>query len=59
MQKMFFEILTKEKEKYNYDVVVDGTNYDDLFEDRPGLRAKEEFNIGSPFADFKIGKKIS
>ncbi|AIJ05917.1 PP-loop domain protein [Methanocaldococcus bathoardescens] len=56
-KKMFFEILTKEKEKYNYDVVVDGTHYDDLFEDRPGLKAKEEFNIVSPFADFKIGKK--
>jgi len=56
-KKMFFEILTKEKGKYNYDVIVDGTNYDDLFEDRPGLRAKEGFNIVSPFAEFKIGKK--
>ncbi|XRP96284.1 ATP-dependent sacrificial sulfur transferase LarE [Methanocaldococcus sp. 16A] len=56
-KKMFFEILTKEKEKYNYDVIVDGTHYDDLFEDRPGLKAKEEFNIISPFADFKISKK--
>ncbi|MEO2116835.1 MAG: ATP-dependent sacrificial sulfur transferase LarE [Methanocaldococcus sp.] len=56
-KKMFFGILNEKKEKYNYDVVVDGTNYDDLFEDRPGLRAKKEFNIVSPFADFKIGKK--
>ena len=56
-KKMFFKILNEKKEKYNYDVIVDGTNYDDLFEDRPGLRAKKEFNIFSPFADFKIGKK--
>ncbi|ACV24738.1 ATP-dependent sacrificial sulfur transferase LarE [Methanocaldococcus fervens] len=56
-KKMFFDILNKEKEKYKYDFVVDGTNYDDLFEDRPGLKAKEEFNVISPFVDFKIGKK--
>ena len=56
-KKMFFEILSREKEKYGYDIIVDGTNYDDLFEDRPGLKAKEEFGIISPYVDFKIGKK--
>ena len=55
-KKMFFEILSREKERYSYDIIVDGTNYDDLFEDRPGLKAKEEFGIISPYVDFKIGK---
>ncbi|CAB3290133.1 PP-loop domain protein [Methanocaldococcus lauensis] len=56
-KKMFFEILNKEKEYYSYDIIVDGTNYDDLFDDRPGLKAKKEFNIISPLSDLKIRKK--
>ncbi|WP_456372282.1 ATP-dependent sacrificial sulfur transferase LarE [Methanocaldococcus sp.] len=56
-KKMFFEILNKEKKYYKYDIIVDGTNYDDLFDDRPGLKAKKEFNIISPLSDLKIRKK--
>ncbi|WP_048203350.1 ATP-dependent sacrificial sulfur transferase LarE [Methanocaldococcus infernus] len=55
-KKMFFSILNKMKEELSYDLVVDGTHYDDLFEDRPGLKALEELNISSPFAEFKVRK---
>jgi uncharacterized protein len=39
-----------------FDTVVDGTNYDDLRADRPGLRALQEEEIRSPLAELKIGK---
>ncbi len=41
---------------YGISNVVDGTNYDDLKENRLGLIAKKQFEIESPFADCKIGK---
>ena len=36
--------------------VVDGTNFDDLGTDRPGLRALEEERVRSPLAELGIGK---
>lgn len=38
-------------------VVLDGTNYDDLFADRPGLRALKQLGIKSPLAQLEIGKE--
>lgn len=49
--------LLKEKNKLNYDLIVDGTIYDDLFEDRPGIKAIREYGIESPLANFKFSKK--
>ncbi|ABR55776.1 ATP-dependent sacrificial sulfur transferase LarE [Methanococcus aeolicus] len=43
--------------KYDYDMIVDGTNYSDLFEDRPGIKAYKEQNIKSPLAELHITKK--
>lgn len=37
-------------------VVFDGTNFDDLFEDRPGLVALQELGVRSPLAECKIDK---
>lgn len=37
--------------------LIDGTNYDDLHSDRPGLRALKELNIGTPLADAELTKK--
>lgn len=56
------EILVRERDKlrntFNRDViVVDGTNYDDLFEDRPGIKAYREYSIKSPLAELEIGKE--
>jgi uncharacterized protein len=36
--------------------VVDGSNYDDLSDIRPGLRAAEEFKVRHPLAELGIGK---
>lgn len=36
--------------------LIDGTNYDDLHGDRPGLRALQELHIGIPLADAELRK---
>lgn len=56
------EVLVKERDKLRdfFDrevIIVDGTNYDDLFEDRPGIRAYREYGIRSPLAELEIRKK--
>jgi len=56
------EILVKERDKlrntFNREVViVDGTNYDDLFEDRPGIKAYREYSIRSPLTELEIRKE--
>ncbi|AEF96262.1 ATP-dependent sacrificial sulfur transferase LarE [Methanotorris igneus] len=56
-KKIMAIILINEKEKLGYDLIVDGTIYDDLFEDRPGIQAFREHGIKSPLAEFKISKK--
>ena len=43
------------KEKINY--VLDGTNYDDLTDFRPGMKALRELNIVSPLKDAKLTKE--
>ncbi|MBW2979185.1 ATP-dependent sacrificial sulfur transferase LarE [Candidatus Woesearchaeota archaeon] len=57
-KRKFFELMDYIRRARGYDAIVDGTNYDDLSEDRPGLKAKEEFKVVSPLADLKIGKKM-
>ncbi|WP_459201097.1 ATP-dependent sacrificial sulfur transferase LarE [Methanococcus sp. CF] len=44
------------KNELKYDIIVDGTIYDDTFEDRPGIRAFNEENIKSPLSDLKFTK---
>jgi len=55
-ERMMRLIKTVAKEK-GCDIIVDGTNLDDLSETRPGLRALKELGIMSPFAALKIGKE--
>jgi pyridinium-3,5-biscarboxylic acid mononucleotide sulfurtransferase len=38
-------------------VLFDGTNHDDLAQDRPGLRAVSELNVQTPLADIGFTKK--
>ena len=45
--------LAKEK---NIDVIVDGTNLDDLNEYRPGIRALKQFGIQSPLVENGLSK---
>jgi uncharacterized protein len=61
-KKFMAEELVREKNRLRNDVIdndiiiVDGTNYDDLFEDRPGMKAYREYNIKSPLAEMKFSK---
>lgn len=38
-------------------MLLDGTNFDDLQEDRPGLQAVRELGVRTPLADAALGKK--
>jgi uncharacterized protein len=41
-----------------FDIIIDGTNSDDLGEHRPGLRAAEERNVRSPLAELGWSKAM-
>ncbi|NYT15132.1 MAG: ATP-dependent sacrificial sulfur transferase LarE [Methanomassiliicoccales archaeon] len=55
-KRMIFERLLEAAREENLDILVDGTNLDDLGEDRPGLRALEELGVRSPLAEIRISK---
>jgi len=52
-----YEDIIKIKEERNYDVILDGSNIDDLSDYRPGMQALKELNITTPYIDFKINKQ--
>jgi uncharacterized protein len=41
----------------NFDIVIDGTNIDDMGDFRPGFKALQELGISTPYIDFNITKK--
>jgi len=43
--------------KEKFDFVIDGSNYDDLSDYRPGKKAKDELGVCSPLQEAKITKK--
>ena len=51
-----FTEIKKIAEKRNINHILDGTNYDDLGDFRPGLKALEELGIKSPLKDVKLSK---
>ena len=46
------EIMNSE----NYDIILDGSNADDLSDYRPGMQALKELNISTPYIDYDIHK---
>ena len=56
-KKDLFSSILQIKEEKNFDIVIDGSNVDDLGDYRPGLDALKELNIISPYIKFKIDKK--
>lgn len=53
-----YRVLSKLKEKYNYDVIFDGVNLDDIKNDfRPGVNAADRFKVVHPFVEAKITKE--
>ncbi len=52
---LYNEILGIKNSK-NYDIIVDGSNADDLLDFRPGMQALKELKISTPYIDFNINK---
>lgn len=44
------------KTSRNYDVILDGSNIDDLSDFRPGMQALKDLHISTPYIDFNITK---
>lgn len=56
-KKELFKKLRAIADKIGIKNIIDGSNYDDLKDYRPGTRAKQEFGIKSPLQDAKLTKK--
>ncbi len=52
-----YKDIIKIKEERNFDLILDGSNIDDLSDYRPGMQALKELNISTPYIDFKINKQ--
>ncbi len=52
----FFQILRRIADEERLEVVMDGTNYDDLSDYRPGRRAAEELGVRSPLLEAGLTK---
>lgn len=50
-------LFSELKKRFPNATILDGSNYDDLFEERPGLIALRELEIKSPLAELKITKR--
>lgn len=53
---LYHEIL-KIKNSNNYDIILDGSNADDLSDYRPGMQALKELKIATPYIDYNINKR--
>lgn len=51
-----FTMILDLAEKQGYDCVIDGTNFDDINDYRPGLKALKELKVKSPLLECKITK---
>ncbi len=51
-----FKHMLSEAHKEGFTTLLDGTNYDDLHDYRPGLQALKELQIKSPFLEMRITK---
>ena len=54
---LIFKNLVREAHERGFKAVFDGSNVDDLYEDRPGLQALHELGIASPYIEAGIGKQ--
>lgn len=53
---LYEEILEIKKAK-SFDIILDGSNTDDLSDYRPGMQALKELKISTPYIDYKINKE--
>lgn len=56
-KKGLYSGIIKIKEEKDFDIILDGSNLDDLSDYRPGMQALKELNISTPYIDFKINKE--
>lgn len=56
-KKKAYSQFFAELKKKNIEVLVDGTNFDDLQEPRAGLAVLQELRVKTPLADAEIGKR--
>lgn len=56
-KKAVFDIIKSKAEEQEYNYVIDGTNFDDIGDYRPGLKALKELNIRSPLLECKLTKE--
>ncbi len=56
-KKGLYSDIIKIKEEKDFDIIVDGSNLDDLSDYRPGMQALKELGIYTPYIDFKINKQ--
>ena len=52
-----YEDIIEVKKERNFDVILDGSNADDLLDYRPGMQALKELNIFTPYIKFDINKQ--
>jgi len=52
-----YDDIIKIKEERNFDLILDGSNLDDLSDYRPGMQALKELQIATLYIDFKINKQ--
>jgi pyridinium-3,5-biscarboxylic acid mononucleotide sulfurtransferase len=55
-KKALFKTLINEAGKHDFTLVAEGTNADDQFSHRPGLRALKELGVRSPLREAGLGK---
>jgi uncharacterized protein len=48
--------ITKIKRSRNFDIILDGSNIDDLSDYRPGMQALKDLQISTPYIEFNINK---
>lgn len=56
-KKYLFETLIQYSDSVGTKHILDGTNYDDLHQYRPGIQALKELGIKSPFAELEVTKQ--
>ncbi|MDS1029776.1 ATP-dependent sacrificial sulfur transferase LarE [Bacillota bacterium LX-D] len=56
-KKAVFQMIKELAQDEGYSYVIDGTNFDDLGDYRPGLKALQELNIKNPLFECKLTKE--
>ncbi|MCA9470629.1 MAG: ATP-dependent sacrificial sulfur transferase LarE [Nitrospirales bacterium] len=51
-----YQLLEKIKKTHDVKIIVDGTNVDDLGDDRPGIQAARSLGVRSPLVELGFGK---